>query len=70
MKRPKDLTPEECHEVLERIVKCLYGSVDDETGEDILDPDNEFNIDMFDDLAQALESYELVPEEVVPAYEE
>lgn len=65
MKKVKELTDEECREVLDRIVRVMYESIDPDTDKPILDPFNEFNASMLDDIAAALESYELVPDEIV-----
>jgi hypothetical protein len=65
VKKIEELTHEECQEVLNRIVRAMYESIDEETDKPILDPDNEFNADMLDDIAVALEAYEILPDEIV-----
>jgi hypothetical protein len=65
MKRVEELTHEECQEVLNRIVRVLYEDIDPETDKPILNPDNEWNVEMLDDIAAALESYEILPDEIV-----
>jgi hypothetical protein len=65
MKKVEELTHEECQEVLNRIIRVLYADINPETDNLILNPDNEWNIGMLDDIAMFLESYELLPDEIV-----
>ena len=60
MRKVEDLTKEELCEIVQRMQELLY--LDNDDGEEYFwNPDKEWDVDFLENIADTLQSYELVP---------